>query len=114
MSGGHWDYIQYRFSQVIEDITDAIENSGKKKDLRILDEWDRQWIKSHPDAAYNHKHPDEVIQKFKEARLCIAEAQEHMQRLDWLFSDDDGEESYLDRLEENLKEIRKKYKVKKI
>ncbi len=101
MSGGHWDYLQFRFSQVIEELTDIIDWNGQK----------RAWKTNDWDSDYHDDYPEEVIQKFKEARLSIAEAQEHMQRLDWLFSCDDDEKSYLKRLEENLKEIRKKYKV---
>lgn len=111
MSGGHWDYIQYRLTEVIENITDDIRNNGKKKDIKSLDFYERKWIEEYPEEAYHYKYPDEVIEKFKEARLCIAEAQEHIQRLDWLFSGDDGDDSYLERLESGLKEIREKYKT---
>lgn len=99
MSGGNWDYMQYQFTRVINDITDAIEKNGKKREDR-----DFEW-----QSEYYFEYSEETIKKFKEARLSIAEAQEHIQRLDWLFSDDDGEDSYLKRLDDNLKEIREKY-----
>ena len=81
MSGGHWDYVQSRLTEVIEDITSKIKNNGKKKDLESLGRWDIEWIEKYPEHAYHHKYPDELIEKFKEARLIIAEAQEHMQQL---------------------------------
>ena len=36
MSGGSWDYIQYRISDCAEDIQDLIERNGKKKPEHIL------------------------------------------------------------------------------
>lgn len=112
MSGGRWDYMQNRLDYVIEDITNLINRNGKKKDVSDLESWEIDWIKKYPEDAYYYKYPDEVIQKFKEARLSIAEAQEHMQRLDWLLCDDDGNESYISRLENNLKKIKKRFKIK--
>jgi len=41
----------------------------------------------------------------KEAVKALHIAQEYAQRVDWLLSGDDGEESFLSRLEENLKQI---------
>ena len=99
MSGGNWDHMQYQFTRVINDITDVIEKNGKKRENRTF-EWENE---------YYFKYSEETIKKFKEARLNIAEAQEHIQRLDWLFSDDDGEDNYLERLDDNLEEIREKY-----
>jgi hypothetical protein len=41
----------------------------------------------------------------KEAVKALKIAQEYAQRVDWLLSGDDGEESFLSRLDENLKKI---------
>lgn len=111
MSGGRWDYIQHRLEYVIEDITNLINNNGKKKDVSDLEKWEIDWIKKYPEDAYHYKHTDEVIKRFKEARLSIAEAQEHVQRLDWLLCGDDGEGSYIDRLDENMNDIRELFKI---
>ena len=111
MSGGRWDYIQNRLEYVVEDITNLINNNGKKKDVSDLEKWEIDWIKKYPEDAYHYKYTDEVIKRFKEARLSIAEAQEHIQRLDWLLCGDDGEDSYIDRLDENLNNIRELFKV---
>lgn len=99
MSGGNWNYIQNQLIAVIDDITDVIEKNGKKVKNRTF-EWEDE---------YYSEYSEETIKRFKEARLNIAEAREHIQRLDWLFYDDDGENSYLEKLDKNLKKIRKKY-----
>ena len=31
MSGGHWEYIQYRFTDIAEDIDKIVEQNGKAK-----------------------------------------------------------------------------------
>ena len=41
----------------------------------------------------------------KEAVKALKIAQVYAQRVDWLFSGDDGEESFLSRLEEELKKL---------
>ena len=43
---------------------------------------------------------------FKKAADAVRIAQIYIQRMDWLLSGDDGEESFLSRLEENLKKIK--------
>ena len=54
---------------------------------------------------FHYKYPDEVIEKMKEGIEVLKRAQIYAQRIDWLLSGDDGEESFLSRLEENLKKI---------
>ena len=41
----------------------------------------------------------------KEAVNALRIAQEYAQRVDWLLSGDDGEETFLSRLQENLNKI---------
>jgi hypothetical protein len=56
---------------------------------------------------FHYKYPDEVIEKMKEAVKALKIAQIYAQRVDWLLSGDDGEESFLKRLEEELNELNK-------
>jgi hypothetical protein len=46
-----------------------------------------------------------VIQKFREALKILREAEVYAQRIDWLISHDDGEETFLRRLKEDLEKI---------
>ena len=108
MSGGHWDYIQYRFTDVAEDIKSLIDKNGKEKTKEELkdESWrDHDWYEKYPEDKFYHKYPDEVIEEFKKGAEIIAAAQIYMQRLDWLLSGDDGEESFLRRLKEDLNNL---------
>jgi hypothetical protein len=108
MSGGHWEYIQYRFTDVAEDIDKLIENNGKLKSEEQLKEerWhDDEWYEKYPEDRYHHEYPAEVIEQFKKAAEAIKIAQVYIQRMDWLVSGDDGEESFLRRIDEDLKQL---------
>ena len=111
MSGGHWDYIQYRFTDVAEDIKSLIDKNGKLKNKEELREWggyDPEYYEKYPDEKYHAEYAPEVIAEFKKGAEIIAAAQIYMQRLDWLLSGDDGEESFLERLKEDLNKLKTK------
>lgn len=91
MSGGHFDYQQYRISQIADEIKLLIETNGSEPN-----EWGR---------PVRHNYSPEVIDRFKEALVCLRKAFVYAQRIDWLVSGDDGEKSFLSRLNEELDEI---------
>jgi hypothetical protein len=108
MSGGHWDYIQYRFTDIVEDINKLIENNGKEKTVEEMknDGWrDPDWYTKYPEDKFHYKYSDETIEEFKKGAKIIAEAQVYIQRIDWLLSGDDGEDSFLKRLKEDLNKL---------
>lgn len=108
MSGGHWGYTQYRFTEVIEDIRGLIEKNGKEKSAEELREhsWkDPEYYEKYPEEKFYHKYPDEVIEEFKKGIELIAKAQTYMHRIDWLLSGDDGEETFIRRLKEDLDKL---------
>lgn len=108
MSGGTWEYLQYRYTDVIEDIERLIRKNGKLKTSNELKEesWrEFDWYKKYPEDKYHHKYSDEVIEKFKEGLEVIKRAQIYMQRLDYLIAGDDGEDSFLERLEDELNKL---------
>ena len=113
MSGGAFDYDQYRINvvQQVIDIVDKIEryigiNGREKTKEEIEREYGRysDWLNEYPEDRFYYKYPDEVIEKFKEGIELLKKAQIYAQRIDWLLSGDDGEESFLQRLEEDLKQ----------
>jgi len=55
------------------------------------------------DIGYHYK--PETISKFEEAAVLLRMAKIYSQRIDWLVSGDDGEESFHERLEEELNEL---------
>ena len=90
MSGGHFEYQQYR----IEDIAVAIDEMIGSNDDQSLDEWGQQ---------RGDNYPPEILEKFREAAYTLRQAAEMVQRVDWLVSGDDGEESFLSRWEEEVR-----------
>ena len=105
MSGGHFDYKQYEIDQIVDSIERIIENNGHKKtDEELKDEpWRKpDWYEQYPEDLYHYKYPDEVIEKFKEGVDALQKAAIYAQRIDWLLSGDDGNESFLSRLKEEL------------
>jgi len=75
MSGGHFDYHQYRIREIAESVEDIIQN---------------------------YKYPPEVLEKIKEGLDILKKAEIYTQRIDWLVSGDDGPETFLERLKEDL------------
>jgi hypothetical protein len=108
MSGGAFDYNQYKIGYIADQIDEVIVKNGLEKTQEELknESWrDPEWYEKYPEDKFHYKYPDEVIEKMKEAVKALHIAQEYAQRVDWLLSGDDGEESFLSRLEENLKKI---------
>jgi len=89
MSGGAFDYAQYR----IEDIACQIEERIASNDCDDLDEY-QQVIGAH--------YKPETIAAFREGARLLRRAAIYAQRIDWLISGDDGEESFHKRLTEEL------------
>ena len=91
MSGGHFNYEQWKIRSIAEEVESLIEdNNNLSKD-------------SYGDVI-GREYPDEVIDKFKEALHWLNRSYEMVQRIDWLLSDDDGVDSFFERWE---KEVRK-------
>jgi len=91
MSGGAFNYNQYRIQAIIDLIADII----LKNDSTELD-----------GSGYRigYGYPPEIIEKFKEGLEYLTKAQIYAQRIDWLVSGDDGEETFLKRLKSDLEE----------
>ena len=108
MSGGAFDYNQYKIGYIADQIDEVIVKNGLEKTPEELKQegWrDPEWYTKYPEDKFHYQYPDEVIEKMKEAVKSLKIAQEYAQRVDWLLSGDDGEESFLSRLDENLKKI---------
>lgn len=95
MSGGHFEYKQYR----IVDIAVEIEEVIKSNNDETLDEWGQR---------RGNGYPPEIIEKFREAAHTLRQAAEMAQRVDWLLSCDDGEESFLRRWDSEVRDYYKK------
>lgn len=92
MSGGHFNYEQYTIGRIADEVEQLILNNDNTE----LNEWgDRKF----------HSYPPEVIEKFREGLSQLRRAQIYAQRIDWLVSGDDGEDSFLRRLQEDLEKL---------
>jgi hypothetical protein len=80
MSGGHFDYNQNRILYIIEDIESLFNG----------------------DVRYG----PETMVEFGEAIRALKIAYVYAQRIDWLVSGDDGEDTFHERLKENLYRIK--------
>jgi hypothetical protein len=84
MSGGAFDYNQYRIEDIAREIQALIESND--------DQTPHQY-----GGTVENNYPPAVIAKFTEAVHTLKQAAEMAQRVDWLVSGDDGEESFLTR-----------------
>jgi hypothetical protein len=109
MSGGHFDYNQHKIRDIADEVENLIEKNGKKiseEQIKEQERWCGQdWFKRYPQDLYHHKYPDEVIEKFKEGLKILRQAEVYAHRIDWLISGDDGEDSFLERLKQDLKKL---------
>jgi hypothetical protein len=105
MSGGHFNYDQYKIGYIADSIERLVQKNGVKKTREELKDegWrDPEWYEKYPEDLYHHRYPDHVIEKFKEGVRILREAQVYAHRIDWLVSGDDGEESFARRLKDDL------------
>jgi hypothetical protein len=109
MSGGHFDYKQWHINEIADSVERLIENNGREKTREeIKDEFWRgdDWYEKYPEDLYHYKYPDEIIEKFKEGLIILRQAAVYAQRIDWLLSGDDGNESFLERLQNDLSKLK--------
>lgn len=89
MSGGHFDYKQYHIDDIVSKIEYLIETNDE------ANEW-----------GNSRGYLEETLAKFKEALTTLRRGAIMAQRIDWLVSGDDGEESFHQRWEEELNLIK--------
>ena len=107
MSGGHFDYQQFKMVEIAESIQSLIDNNGRlMTDDELKDNFiSKEELEKYPEMKYHYSYPPEVIEKFKEGVEIIRKAYVYAQRIDWLVSGDDGEQSFLKRLDEELNKL---------
>lgn len=88
MSGGTFDYMQYRLYEIAQTIEHIIENNDKENEY-----------------GYKTQYSQQTLDKFKEGVKLLRQAEVYAQRIDWLYAGDDGEETFHQRLEEDLNKL---------
>lgn len=93
MSGGHFDYDQYRIGHIAAEVEHVIfHNSSSEKD-----EWG---------DSKGYGLSEKTIAEFKNALKVLRQAEIYAQRIDWLLSGDDGEDSFHERLKSDLEKLK--------
>jgi hypothetical protein len=93
MSGGHWNYLQSHMQNIADDLGELIHTNDWKGTNR------------YGDPIGNHYSP-ETIAEFEKAVKALRLAYVYAQRIDWLLSGDDGEDSCHIRLQAQLGELK--------
>jgi MoxR-like ATPase len=107
MSGGAFDYDQYKIGYIADQIEHEIEKSGRSKTKEEIknDFRDPSWYERYPEDLNHYQYPDDVLDEFKKAVKALRIAEVYAHRIDWLLSGDDGNESFIRRLKEGLENI---------
>ena len=79
MSGGHFDYMQYRIDQAADDVLGFIQ----RVESGVADEF-----------GYKPEYSQATLEKMRETVAALKRAAAMLQRVDWLVCGDDGEESF--------------------
>lgn len=81
MSGGRFNYDQYRIQGIADHVEDEIIRAEERE------------------------HSAEIVDAMKRGREALLVAQVYAHRIDWYLSGDDGPESFLARLQSDLAKI---------
>ncbi len=95
MSGGKFEYRQYEIDHIADQIQHELDLQGKERVGLCVPIW------------YYDDHPEEVQREMRNAIKALRVAAVYAQRVDWYLSGDDGVESFLERLKEELENIEK-------
>lgn len=118
MSGGRFDYAQYRIADIYNKIEDYVfGHSLDEEDVRNI--LNGRWLEDDV-AAYIKKHhhtipnefgySKETIKELKKGIAILKKAEVYAQRIDWLLSGDDGEDNFHSCLREDLEKLKEKDK----
>ena len=84
MGGGYFEYQQYHLQDIVD----------KLREIKVKIEKDEEY--------YEFDRKQELLREILNGLDYLNLAGIYTQRLDWLFSGDDGEDSFFERLEEEL------------
>jgi hypothetical protein len=92
MSGGHFNYKQYELGQIADEIEQLILDNDSKE------------VNEYGDTK-GYGYSPQTIEAFKYARIALLHALAYVQRIDWLVSGDDGEDSFHSRLDADFEAL---------
>jgi len=101
MSGGAFEYRQYYIDEIIEGIEEHLESMGKEKG-DVNDPYRKEFYSEYPEEKIYPVESEEVQERMRHAIRALKIAKVYAQRVDWYLSGDDGEESFIERLDKEL------------
>ena len=102
MSGGAFDYNQYRIREIWEDIQQELDRQGQEKPEEYLRYYGKEYLDKYPEEKFYPVYPEEVQKIFRDGIKALKIAEIYAQRIDWYLSGDDGEDNLIKRLKEEL------------
>ena len=102
MSGGAFEYNQYKIRQIWEIIQNELDKQGKEKQVQF---WEKEYYDKYPEARFEKFYGDDVQQIFKDGIEALKKAEIYTNRIDWFLSGDDGEDSLVSRLKSDLDKL---------
>jgi len=101
MSGGHFEYKQRQIDLIVDGIEEHLELMGKERwDVNTLGR--REFYSEYPEERTYPFESEKVQERMVQAIRALKIAKVYAQRVDWYLSGDDGEESFLERLDKEL------------
>ena len=121
MSGGHFEYKQWNIQDIADRLGDYIY--GHELDEEDIDEYVHDTFYFRDDAdkkeaekyvrenkhtlPNQYEYSEATIAEFRKGLDYLRKAYVYAQRIDWLLSGDDGEDSFHERLKEELEKLNK-------
>jgi len=102
MSGGAFDYNQYKIRQILEVIQHELDKQGQEKQIEV---WQKEYFEKYPEARFEEVYREDIQQIFKDGIDILKKAEVYAQRIDWFLSGDDGEDSLVSRLKSDLDKL---------
>jgi hypothetical protein len=96
MSGGHFEYKQYQIEYIADEVEQLILTNTSTS------------LKIDERGCNSTVYAEETIAEFEHALKLLREARIYVQRIDWLVSGDDGEDSFHSRLKFELAKAKEK------
>ena len=102
MSGGAFEYSQYKIRDIHEHIQQELDKQGQEKQIEV---WEKEYYEKYPEARFEEVYREDVQQIFKDGIDILKKAEVYAQRIDWFLSGDDGEDSLVSRLKSDLDKL---------
>ena len=101
MSGGFFDYQQHRLEDMANEIDKLIARNGAP--IEHVDDFEPRWSPTHHDSF-----PPDILARFRETARELRRVGDMLQRVDWLMSGDDSEDTFRQRWS---KEVRPRFSI---